>query len=130
MSILYLVVRALSTAPGDTSKLMCKNAIVQYNRTLLGGYEAGEFKLLSHSSNMTTCIRLCCGEITCDVAMMIEEKCYGVMCKTLRLCETIPAKDSAVLNHLSPRISYITSRNEEGWSQIHMNNLSQEILRF
>ena len=112
--LLFLAVRALSSSPGKTSKLMCKNGMVQYNQTLLGGYDAGKFKLLSHSTNMSSCIRLCCGEMTCDVAFMIERKCYGVVCTTLRLCQTIPAKKSTMLHHLSPTISYITSRNEEG----------------
>ncbi|XP_028404361.1 uncharacterized protein LOC114527001 isoform X2 [Dendronephthya gigantea] len=106
-------VRALSSAPGKTSKLMCKNGAVQFNQTLLGGYDAGKFKLLSQSANMSACIRLCCGEMSCDVALMIERKCYGVTCKTMRLCQTIPAKNSVMLNHLSPEISFITSRNEE-----------------
>ena len=93
---------------------MCKNGVIQYNQTLLGGYEAGKFNLLALSTNMSTCIRLCCGEKTCDVALMIEGKCYGVNCLNLKLCRAIPAKNSAMLSHLNPRISYITSRNEEG----------------
>lgn len=111
-----IAVCALNSAPGKTSKLMCKNGAVQYNKTLLGGYDAGKFKLLSHSTNMSACIRLCCGEMSCDVALMIERKCYSVACKTLRLCQAIPAKNSIMLNHLSPQISFMTSRNEEGMS--------------
>lgn len=112
--MLNLTVRALSISSGKRSMLFCKNAAIQYNRTLLGGYEAGEFKLLSTSIDMSACIRLCCSDVTCDVAFMIEVKCYGVLCKTEKLCKAIPAKTSSLLQYLSPKLSYITNRNEQG----------------
>ena len=97
---------------------MCKNSDIQYNSTLKGGIKAGNFTDLGKIAEISTCIRLCCGRKDCDVALMLEANCYAVNCYNEDLCQTVLARKSGLLTNLSPRLSYITSRDEEGWSSI------------
>ncbi|EDO45526.1 predicted protein [Nematostella vectensis] len=103
----------LSTLPATDSKLSCKNSDVKQNFTLKGGYRAGNFTDLGKVSNMSTCIRYCCGRKDCDAAMMLEHNCYAVRCYSYELCRSVKARKSGLLRNLSPRLSYITSRSEE-----------------
>lgn len=97
---------------------MCKNSDIKYNSTLKGGIKAGNFTDLGKISEISTCIRMCCGRKDCDVALMLEANCYAVNCYNEDLCEPVLARKSGLLTNLSPRLSYITSRDEEGMSYI------------
>ena len=63
---------------------------------------------------MSTCIRMCCGRKDCDVAFMLEANCYAVNCYNEDLCQPVLARKSGLLTNLSPKLSYITARDEEG----------------
>ncbi len=63
---------------------------------------------------MSACVRLCCGDKNCDAAFMLETNCYAVTCLEEDLCTPVHAKKSGALISLNPKISYITSRSEEG----------------
>ena len=108
----------LSNLPATNSKLMCKNSDIKYNSTLKGGIKAGNFTDLGKISEISTCIRMCCGRKDCDVALMLEANCYAVNCYNEDLCQPVLARKSGLLTNLSPRLSYITSRDEEGMSYI------------
>lgn len=110
-SISVTKLQALHTSD---SKLMCKNSQIFYNSTLRGGYKAGNFTDLGKVPNMTACVRLCCGDKNCDAAFMLERNCYAVACMKEDLCSPVHAKKSGALISLNPRLSYITSRTEEG----------------
>eukprot|EP00794_Sanderia_malayensis_P012050 gene12050-13293_t len=99
------------------SKLMCKNSQIFYNSTLRGGYKAGNFTDLGRVTNMTACVRLCCGDKNCDAAFMLEKNCYAVACVMEDLCTPVHAKKSGALIALNPKLSYITSRSEEVMSK-------------
>jgi len=103
----------LSNLPATNSKLMCKNSDINYNSTLKGGIKAGNFTDLGKLGEMSTCIRMCCGRKDCDVALMLEANCYAVNCYNEDLCQPVMARKSGLLTHLSPRLSYITARDEE-----------------
>ena len=94
--------------------MMCKNSDIHLNHTLRGGYKAGNFSDLGKVTDMTSCIRMCCGKKKCDVAMMLERNCYAVHCYNDMLCKPVRARHSGLLANLNPKLSYITSRNEEG----------------
>ena len=111
LSFLATKLEALHTLD---SKLMCKNSQVFYNSTLRGGYKAGNFTDLGKVPNTSACVRLCCGDKNCDAAFMLEKNCYAVACLQEDLCTPVHAKKSGALISLNPRISYITSRTEEG----------------
>ena len=65
-------------------------------------------------AEMSTCIRMCCGRKDCDVAFMLEANCYAVNCYNEDLCQPVLARKSGLLTNLSPKLSYITARDEEG----------------
>ena len=52
------------------------------------------------------------------MALMLEANCYAVNCYNEDLCQPVLARKSGLLTNLSPRLSYITSRDEEGMSYI------------
>ena len=112
--MLPLVATKLEALHTADSKLMCKNSQIFYNSTLRGGYKAGNFTDLGKVFNMSACVRLCCGDKNCDAAFMLEKNCYAVACIKEDLCTPVHAKRSGALISLNPKISYITSRSEEG----------------
>lgn len=103
----------LSYLPATNSKMMCKNSDIYFNHTLKGGYKAGMFTDLGKVADMPACIRMCCGRKQCDVALMLEKNCYAVHCSDQELCNPVHARHSSLLANLNPKLSYITSRNEE-----------------
>ena len=88
----------------------CVQSPVQQNVTLRGGINAGSFKKLAQFVAMQLCIRLCCEEKGCDVALMSGKNCYGVQCFSEELCTAVPAKKAPS----SLMISHVTIRGEEG----------------
>lgn len=112
--VFLLTAITLSNLPATNSKLMCKNSDIKYNSTLKGGIKAGNFTDLGKIAKISTCIRLCCGRKDCDVALMLEANCYAVNCYNEDLCQPVLARKSGLLTNLSPKLSFITSRDEEG----------------
>ena len=98
----------------NDNQLVCKNSQIFYNATLKGGYQAGNYTNFGKVANMSACVRLCCGNKDCDVALMLENNCFAVVCKDSNNCLPVHAKSTTSLAALNPRISYITSRSEEG----------------
>ena len=98
----------------DENPLICKNSQIFYNSTLKGGYKAGNYTKFGKVANMSACIRRCCGNKDCDAAMMLENNCFAVACTDADNCLPVHAKDSGSLASLNPRLSFITSRSEEG----------------
>ena len=114
MNIFLISATKLQALHTSDSKLMCKNSHIFYNSTLRGGYNAGNFTDFGKVANMSACIRLCCGDKECHAAFMLESNCYAVSCGEEDLCTPVHAKKSGALIALNPKLSYITSRSEEG----------------
>ena len=82
----------------------CLQSPIQQNVTLRGGINAGSFKKLAQFVAMQLCIRLCCEEKGCDVALMSGKNCYGVQCFSEELCTAVPAKkapSSLMISHVT-----------------------------
>ena len=95
-------------APGTSES--CEQSPVRQNVTLRGGINAGTFKKLAQFVAMQLCIKLCCEEKGCDVALMSGKNCYGVQCFSEELCMAVPAKKAPS----SLMISHVTIRGEGG----------------
>ncbi|XP_028405506.1 uncharacterized protein LOC114528113 isoform X2 [Dendronephthya gigantea] len=59
---------------------------VYRNKTLLGGFETGNYTFLGRTKNMRQCVQKCCSLGKCDVAYSIDDNCYGVECFSENLC--------------------------------------------
>lgn len=87
----------------------CERSKIYENVTLFGGINAGNFTDFGQKENMSQCISSCCQKKHCDVAFMLGNDCYGVMCKTKHLCVTTPAKH---VKKYRPRLAYMHSDME------------------
>ena len=99
----YFSILALPIYPtsGDWT---CNAGRVLRNQTLSAGIQSGQFKKAGNVKDVTECIRYCCDEEQCDVALMAKGNCYLVSCNNKFLCRPVPAQST----DLSPQISYVT----------------------
>lgn len=98
----------------------CAQSPIRQNVTLRGGINAGSFKKLAQFVAMQLCIRLCCEEKGCDVALMSGKNCYGVQCFSEELCTAVLAKKAPS----SLMISHVTIKGEEGRCKIQRHFFS------
>lgn len=69
---------------------MCHSDKILAGHSLKGGTRAGHFDTLGETASMHACLQRCCSKHTCDVALLIDGRCYGVACFRKELCEAIP----------------------------------------
>ena len=69
---------------------MCHSDKILAGHSLKGGTRAGHFETLGETASMHACLQRCCSKHTCDVALLIDGRCYGVACFSKELCEAIP----------------------------------------
>ena len=65
---------------------------------------------------MEDCIGKCCQHRRCDLAMMLKDICYTVVCTNDKLCEK---KHTSLSNGFSPKIAYVfkeevSAKEEDG----------------
>lgn len=96
---------SLNTTHNTTGPIeSCLQSPIKQNVTLRGGINAGSFKKLAQYVAMQLCIRLCCEEKGCDVALMSGKNCYGVQCFSEELCTAVPARkapSSLMISHVT-----------------------------
>ena len=69
-------------------KLQCVSTHLRVGATLRGGLEAGNFTDVGVVQDPRVCVSLCCDSASrCDVAMLINNHCFLVSCRTLSLCK-------------------------------------------
>lgn len=70
----------------------CPHNEVMYNMKLAGGLKAGKFTDIGRVKGINTCIRYCCdSKVDCDLAFMLDRRCFLVKCYTEDKCQTLPA---------------------------------------
>ena len=77
----------------DTFKAVpptCHPDSILAGHSLKGGTRAGRFESLGETASMHACLQRCCTKQTCDVALLIDGRCYGVACFSMELCEAVP----------------------------------------
>ena len=92
-------------APGS-----CKPGKIYKEVTLLGGINAGTYKDIGAVKDINECSSKCCEFSACDVALMLQNRCYLVGCSDGKNCQMQKAKPSA----FHPTIVYVTRWNSEG----------------
>lgn len=93
---------------------LCSHGPSHYGVTLLGGIHAGHFVGHGKVDNMRACIKKCCANHQCDLAFMVREDCYSVICYHKNLCRSVRAQH---VRKYQPRIAHIwRGASEEGKS--------------
>ena len=73
--------------PEPVGRVDCKESRIDKNITLIEGRNAGRFLKANKSiSNMKQCVAQCCGVGGCDLAFMVNNQCYSVICESLESC--------------------------------------------
>ena len=83
---------------------LCSHGPSYYGVTLLGGIRAGHFVSHGRVDNMQACIKKCCANHECDLAFMVKEDCYSVICYHKNLCQSVRAQH---IKKYKPRIARI-----------------------
>ena len=83
---------------------LCSHGPSYYGVTLLGGFRAGHFVSHGRVDNMQACIKKCCANQECDLAFMVKEDCYSVICYHMSLCRSVRAQH---IRKYKPRIAHI-----------------------
>ena len=75
----------------DVTTDTCQHGLVFHNYSLFYGRRAGNFTDRGEVKSMDECLRLCCGELSCKMALMLDRNCYSVACVD-KFCRTFPVK--------------------------------------
>ena len=81
----------VSTTKPYHTDVRCQHGLVFHNYSLFYGRRAGNFTDRGEVKNMDECLRLCCGELSCKMALMLDRNCYSVACVD-KFCRTVPVK--------------------------------------
>ena len=109
MNMLFSTTPTPSTTPTH-AKSSCTYSKLYHHVSLVGGLQAGNFSRLAQFSNMAECVRGCCAQRSCDVAILMRDTCFALQCKTPELCSARPAR----LKNFSLQIVYIYRKGTEG----------------
>ncbi|XP_078382003.1 uncharacterized protein LOC144664683 isoform X2 [Oculina patagonica] len=76
------------------------------NKTILqAGMVSGKLTHHKGVKDMTSCIKRCCAQEQCHVAMMMADKCYSVFCTNEQFCQPKPAPVET--HHTNPTVAYV-----------------------
>lgn len=86
----------------DEKKCFSKGVV--HNKTLTHGLHSGSFSDFGIVHNMDECVKYCCTDEACNLALMLNFTCYTLHCKSKEFCEVKSAHPSS----LHPRLSFVT----------------------
>ena len=89
-----------------TQRLTCLQSMVYYSVALRGGWTAGKFTDMGIVRNLKECVKHCCNDSSCDLAMVLSRKCFTVHCYNLADCQTIPDGHA--------QIAYVSRDGQDG----------------
>lgn len=90
---------------------MCHSDKILAGHSLKGGTQAGHFQTLGETASMHACLQRCCSRHPCDVALLIDGRCYGVACFSKELCEAIPVPHP---HFVFSQLGFITKGQKRG----------------
>ena len=94
----------------DNGDSTCTHSNVLQNATLRGNLHSGKFTDRGEMDDIKQCARLCCMLKACDLAFMLENKCFTVQCKNKALCEPVQARSTK----FSPVLCYVLVKPAPG----------------
>ncbi|XP_015756852.1 PREDICTED: uncharacterized protein LOC107336293, partial [Acropora digitifera] len=105
---LKLINLLFSTKPTPSTtttptKPNCTSSKLYRRVSLVGGLRAGNFSRLAQSVGMSECVRRCCDQRSCDVAILMRGTCFALHCASPELCSARPAR----LKNFSLQIMYM-----------------------
>ena len=92
----------------DVTSNTCQHGLVFHNYSLFYGRRAGNFTDRGEVKDMDECLRLCCGELSCKMGLMLDRNCYSVACVN-KFCRTVPVK----LQGFKLKIAHVIRRKND-----------------
>ncbi|XP_032225604.2 uncharacterized protein LOC116608506 [Nematostella vectensis] len=100
MQVVRVAKGAANLIKGNTSEIekfdpdaKCPHNEVLYNVKLEAGLQAGKFTDIGKVKSIMTCVRYCCeSRVECDLAFMLQDRCYLVKCYSEDRCQALPAR--------------------------------------
>lgn len=80
--------------PPDPKDLKCKHSNITNNKDLAGGIHKNNFTEVKGTKTMAKCMEKCCDAKECDLAYMVQKRCYAVSCTRKEYCIPISVKAS------------------------------------
>ena len=68
----------------------CYQSMVYYGVELRGGWTAGRFIDKGTVSSLHRCVEYCCDDPSCDLVMLLSQKCFIIHCYVPENCQTTP----------------------------------------
>ena len=104
---------------------------VQKNAVLRAGMISGDLTPHTGIKRIKPCVKKCCQDIKCEVALMLEDKCYTVRCTNKEYCQSRPAPPSAYAK--KPMLAFVTRENlykgeEYSWAFFYLKVISSDPL--
>ena len=100
--------------PPDPKDLKCKHSNITNNKDLPGGIHKNNFTEVKEAKNMASCMKKCCDNKDCDLAYMVQKKCYAVSCTKKEYCIPMTVKASKKSPLMSAMIMKVESKVETG----------------
>lgn len=91
-------------------QMKCKvDGKVQKNAVLRAGMISGDLTVHKGVKHMKRCVKKCCQDMKCRVAVMLERKCYSVRCVNEDYCKSRPAPPTTYSK--TPMLAFVKREN-------------------
>lgn len=106
------------TIPPEPKHLKCKHSNITNDKDLPGGIHKNNFTQVKDADTMAKCMEKCCDSKECDLAYMVQKKCYSVSCSSKQDCIPISVKASKKSPLMSAMVMKAKPKEETDLSAI------------
>jgi len=106
------------TVPAAPKDLKCKHSNITNNKDLPGGIHKNNFTEVKDIDTMAKCMEKCCDSKECDIAYMVEKKCYSVSCSSKDDCKPVSVKASKKTPLISAMVMKAEPKEETDLSAV------------
>lgn len=103
--------------PPEPKDLKCKHSNITNDKDLPNGIHNNNFTVVKDASTMAKCMEKCCDSKDCDLAYMVEKKCFSVSCSSKEDCRPVSVKASKKTPLISVMVMKVEPKEETGKSQ-------------
>jgi len=106
------------TIPPEPKDLKCKHSNITNDKDLPNGVHKNNFTIVKDANSMAKCMETCCDSKDCDLAYMVERKCYSVSCSSKEDCRPVSVKASKKTPLISAMVMKVEPKEETDLSAI------------
>ncbi len=100
--------------PPEPKDLKCKHSNITNDKDLPSGVHKNNFTVVKDVDTMAKCMEKCCDSKDCDLAYMVEKKCYSVSCSSKEDCRPVSVKASKKSPLISAMVMKVEPKEETG----------------